>query len=196
MFVPATTNKGTVPTFQANSTAAHTITARGGQALSPADIVANVPAIVQYNLANTRWELLNPQGAGFTGYAQLTVTGLNSTVSGANAPTPVLTTGGGTIANCIYTVTGSTAVLQILPFGGLSTTATMTLTGLPAALTPARTQTFITPIIDNGVYATAALIQISGTTVTFGLTYPTAGGFTTSGAKGQSQGIIITYNLL
>lgn len=54
-------NATTTPTFAANALAAHTITKRGGVALVAGDIVGNLyECILRYNLANTRFELLNP----------------------------------------------------------------------------------------------------------------------------------------
>jgi hypothetical protein len=54
-------NATTTPTFKADATTAHTITKKGGAALLAGDIPgANAECIVRYNLANTRWELLNP----------------------------------------------------------------------------------------------------------------------------------------
>lgn len=57
----AAANLTTTPTFAPNGLTAHTITKNGGQALAPGDIPGNLAEIVlRYNLANTRWELLNP----------------------------------------------------------------------------------------------------------------------------------------
>lgn len=54
-------NSSTVPTFAPNGLTAHTITKVGGQALLGGDIPgALAECVIRYNLANTRWELLNP----------------------------------------------------------------------------------------------------------------------------------------
>lgn len=54
-------NATATPTFAPNGLTAHTITKFGGTALVAGDIVGNLHEIVlRYNLANTRWELLNP----------------------------------------------------------------------------------------------------------------------------------------
>jgi hypothetical protein len=54
-------NSTTTPTFAPNGLTAHTITRGGGVALKIGDISgANAEIILRYNLANTRWELLNP----------------------------------------------------------------------------------------------------------------------------------------
>lgn len=51
----------TNPTFSPNGNTAHPITARGGQALVVGDLPgAGFVAFLEYNAANTRWELLNP----------------------------------------------------------------------------------------------------------------------------------------
>lgn len=54
------TNTSSVPTFQADATTARTITRSGGLTLNPGDIQVNGEYVARYNLANTRWELLNP----------------------------------------------------------------------------------------------------------------------------------------
>ncbi len=57
----AAANATTAPTFAPNGLAARTITRAGGAALAAADIPGALAEIVlRYNLANTRWELLNP----------------------------------------------------------------------------------------------------------------------------------------
>jgi len=60
-------NTSTTPTFAPDGTTARTIVKKGGQALSAGDIpAANAVILLQYDLANTRWELLNPSAAGDT----------------------------------------------------------------------------------------------------------------------------------
>ena len=59
-------NTSTTPTFNPNGLSAWVITKRGGSALSANDIpAAGFVAILVSNLANTRWELLNP-GSSYT----------------------------------------------------------------------------------------------------------------------------------
>lgn len=61
------TGKNTIPnpTFKPNGLTTRTIVARGGGVLVDGDIgAAGFVGILEYNLANTRWELLNPAGAG------------------------------------------------------------------------------------------------------------------------------------
>ena len=60
-FVASTANITTTPTFAPDGLTARTIVKKGGVALLAGDIAgAGFVAIVEYNLANTRWELLNP----------------------------------------------------------------------------------------------------------------------------------------
>lgn len=54
-------NTSTAPTFAPNGLTARPITKLGGQALAAGDIPrAGFVALLQYDLASTRWELLNP----------------------------------------------------------------------------------------------------------------------------------------
>lgn len=56
-------NATTTPTFAPDGLTAHTITKRGGAALVAGDIAGALSeTLVRYNLANTRWELMNPSG--------------------------------------------------------------------------------------------------------------------------------------
>lgn len=66
--VAAGANTSAAPTFAPNGLTAHTITKQGGQALIAGDIPrSGFVALLQYNLANTRWELLNPDIAAGIG---------------------------------------------------------------------------------------------------------------------------------
>lgn len=56
-------NATTTPTFAPNGLTAHTITKNGNQALVAGDIFGSGhDLLLEYNLAGTRWELLNPGG--------------------------------------------------------------------------------------------------------------------------------------
>lgn len=71
-FISTGRNTLSNPTFSPNGLTAHTLTARGGIALLQGDIgAAGFVAQIEYNAANTRWELLNPAAAGaiLTGYS-------------------------------------------------------------------------------------------------------------------------------
>lgn len=57
----AAANATTAPTFSPDGLTARAITKNGGALLAAGDIVGNLSeGILRYNLANTRWELLNP----------------------------------------------------------------------------------------------------------------------------------------
>lgn len=58
--IPGADNATTTPTFNPDALGAKTIVKNGGADLSIADIKALRPALLEYNLANTRWELMNP----------------------------------------------------------------------------------------------------------------------------------------
>lgn len=59
--VAGAANTTTTPTFAPDGLTAHTIVKRGGNALAANDIAgAGHVILLCYNLANTRWELLNP----------------------------------------------------------------------------------------------------------------------------------------
>lgn len=84
-------NTTTTPTFAPNGLTAHTITKNGGSALAAGDIPANLAELLlRYNLANTRWELLNAgvstaQVLAAIGYTPFNAAG--GTISGAVAIT-------------------------------------------------------------------------------------------------------------
>lgn len=60
-FRATASNATTTPTFAPNGLTAHTITKKGGAVLSVGDIPGNLSEVIlRYNLASTRWELLNP----------------------------------------------------------------------------------------------------------------------------------------
>jgi hypothetical protein len=60
-FIATAANATTTPTFAPDGLTAHTIVKKGGSALVAGDIPgAGAVCIVEYNLAGTRWELLNP----------------------------------------------------------------------------------------------------------------------------------------
>ena len=75
-FIATGANTSTTPSFAPDGLTAHTIVKMGGQALAAGDIPgAEAVCILQYDLTNTRWELLNPTvfvsdaayGAGWNG---------------------------------------------------------------------------------------------------------------------------------
>lgn len=101
-FRASAANATTTPTFKADGTTAHTITKIGGGALLAKDIpAAAAEMLVRYNLANTRWELLNPanprnQDVSTTGspsFAGATISGSGNIAVGTGKITAGGTTG-------------------------------------------------------------------------------------------------------
>ena len=86
-------NATTTPTFSPNGLTARTITLEGGSALRANEIpAANAEVILRYNLANTRWELMNPAFAR---------TGANTDITSTSALTAMTN---------LATINGSPAV--------------------------------------------------------------------------------------
>ena len=89
----------TNPTLAVNGGTAYTITARGGQALQIGDLpAANFVAQIEYNAANTRWELLNP--APNPPIASKT---LLANTSGSSAPSSCFTSSSARISMVVST---------------------------------------------------------------------------------------------
>jgi len=69
-------NTSTTPTFAPDGLTTHTITKDGGSALLAGDIpAAGFVMMLEYNLANTRWELLNPSSKPYVDSKFNTTTG-------------------------------------------------------------------------------------------------------------------------
>lgn len=81
----AAANVTATPTFNPDSLGPGPITKLGGVALSPGDISgANFEGILRYNLANTRYELLNPAAGGAGGGIPWAIAGGTADVISAN----------------------------------------------------------------------------------------------------------------
>lgn len=98
-FRASAANATTTPTFSPNGLTARTIVLEGGSALRVNEIpAANAEVILRYNLANTRWELLNPAFAR---------TGANADITSLQSSTTVTTQAAGDnstkIASTAYT---------------------------------------------------------------------------------------------
>ena len=94
-----------------------------------------------------------------------------------------------------YNIVNGVVTLEIDAVTGTSNATTMTMTGLPSVLSPARTQYFQVYLEDAGA-SQMGMVTVSGTTLVFGKTFPTPGGFTNSAtAKGVPTSFVITYNL-
>ncbi|OGT54238.1 MAG: hypothetical protein A3E01_00175 [Gammaproteobacteria bacterium RIFCSPHIGHO2_12_FULL_63_22] len=115
--VCAGANTSTAPTFAPNGLTARTITRGGGQVLLAGSIpAAGFVALLEYNLANTRWELLNP----YPPPSGLTTTVVSGTTQTASTGTRYL------LSNVAATaVTAPTAAdgaeFEVVPVNGLFT---------------------------------------------------------------------------
>jgi hypothetical protein len=106
-WAPMGANLTTTPTFAPNGLTAHTIVKAGGAALAASDLTTTAHACAIYNVAQTWWELQNPQtSSGGSPAFSAVGSGTNAnalSVSGSLAPS-----GSGTIqANLINGVTVS-----------------------------------------------------------------------------------------
>lgn len=172
-------NTSTAPTFSPNGLTARAITEAGGSALELGAIyAANYECFVRYNLANTRWELLNPfptQNSSFTA----SLTGCTAGVTGT----------------VVWYKTGSSVTAYIPALTGTSNTTACTITGLPAAITPATTHTGLVGITqDNSATPVVSRLDItSGGVITLYSGQSTT--FTNANVKGLPAGATLTWNL-
>ena len=78
-------NATTTPTFSPSSLTARTIVKNGGQALAAGDIYgAGHELVLRYNLANTRWELLNPAVVASAAVTDATISTSDITTNNAS----------------------------------------------------------------------------------------------------------------
>ena len=177
VFFPAVTNTGAT-TLNLNSVAARAIVKNTSTALSGGELIAGVPAVVIYDLANTRWVLQNPQPVigSFTG----TLTGMTASTTGT----------------VTYVVSGRHVTLHVASqIAGTSNTNAMTMTGLPAGIIPSLNNRFVTDVRDNGVNFNLGTVNVNAAgTIAFAIGNPASPtGFTTSGSKGLSASWSVTY---
>lgn len=150
-FRATASNATTTPTFSPNGLTAHTITKKGGVALIAGDIPGNLAEIIlRYNLANTRWEILNPTNPATTPKAptfQNLTSGSGATYTTPTGPVPLYlrvkmcggggggTNNGGTAGgiggtttfNSITAIGGSPGSGQVAGLGGTGGTGSVTL---------------------------------------------------------------------
>jgi hypothetical protein len=192
-------NTTTTPTFSPNGLTARTIVKNGGQALLVGDIrAANQELILKYNLANTRWELLNP----FISLTDIVTNNIQASSSSGvvirnNSAADILTMGAsGGIASTFagaLTVTGTTNLTGVLNVAGTSSSpAYITLaedtdngTNKATIIAPASISSDYTLTLPDGSGTLArttdltlpsgcSLYQTTGTTLT-GSTWTTVG---------------------
>ncbi|MFA5340303.1 MAG: hypothetical protein WC332_00860 [Clostridia bacterium] len=116
----AAANATTTPTFAPDGVTAHTIVKQGGVALAAGDIPgAGAVMLLEYNLANTRWELLNPAKVALTALApQAAYTILANGTAGAASPTAIAP-----VANGIWGCNGSSVCAYYTNFRSDNTAA-------------------------------------------------------------------------
>jgi hypothetical protein len=119
-FVAGGANTSTTPTFAPDGLTAHTIVKRGGTALAAGDIPgAGAVCLLEYNLANTRWELLNPAAGDVVTFASAAelITGTEAAKSAA--PDQILASGiRANISNLKLVVNASVNKLDIFSRSG------------------------------------------------------------------------------
>ena len=95
-FRAAAANTIAAPTFSPDSFTPHTIVREGGAALKSGDISsAGAEYLVRYNLANTRWELLNPSRDSGNGHVQwIAADGAVDVITAAYSPAIISLTDG------------------------------------------------------------------------------------------------------
>jgi len=129
-------NSTTTPTFKADGTTAHTITDLGGGALVANAIPgALAECLVRYNLANTRWELLNPANTstgvtttGSPSAGNLAKFSAAATITNADLTGDVTTSGG--VATTLATVNANVGTFVVTTVNGKGlVTAAANLTG-------------------------------------------------------------------
>ncbi len=128
-------------------------------------------------------------------------------VNGVNVPAPVSGTFTGTLTGCTtsptgacyYAISGNVCTLFVAAITGTSNTTAMTITGLPAACQPARTQLLMPPLdsCENGgaVVGTISMeVSAASGTITFLLGNSTTG-FGNTLVKGVATGFTVAYLL-
>jgi hypothetical protein len=209
----ANTTTSTAPQINVNGLGLQNIVNADGSAMVIAQIIAGQLCIFQYD--GTAFRLLSQGGSSaITGVNALAVgppgtlsfgTGtVNATVNYYLDNSPVfqssvftgnITGCTGTVnTSCAWQTTNNIATLFLGTGTGTSNTTAMTMTGLPGAITPARTQVCVVSLVNNGANIIGTVtLTASSSTITF---YNGAVGvpFTAAGTKGMEFGTI-TYLL-
>lgn len=199
-FKPANTNTGAV-TIAINGLSAVAVTKRSAEALVAGDLVASIPATIVYD--GTQFILQNPLAAGAgSGIDADTLDGVQladliQIASGSFTGTLTGMTGAITVT-INYKIAGGICSLMLddsANHTGTSNSASMALTGAPAAVRPTQQRICYTMCRDAGNFAPAwAAVDASGT-INFGLGSSFVGGFSAFSTKGLATGWTMTYPL-
>lgn len=189
-FRASAANATTTPTFSPNGLTARTITKIGGGALVVNDIPgANAEVILRYNLANTRWELMDP--AASVGKVTITQPASASALTINNGATFTIA---GAFSNAL-TFTNTTNAT--IPAG----TVTLVQTAQPTINQPTINQPLLVGVTTNTVAAAGNIGEIisstcptGNATVTITIASPgvityTAHGIISGGNAGNGGGI-------
>ena len=147
---------------------------------------ANEWALVKY-LGSGNWRVIKYNGNETTGSFTGTLVGCTT------SPT----------ATCYYSITNSTVTLWVNNLSGISNTTVMRMTGLPAAITPARTQYVAIPdgrtqdnsttVLVSGGHGTSGIVDTDS--ILYMLKNGGTTGWTSSGTKGMGP-FCVTYLLI
>lgn len=163
-------------TSNANSVMIATPPGASGTAVTRLAINASAPYIQGYGPVAAALVDMTPDTGSFTG--ALTGFAANQNVS------------------CHWVRMGNVVMLFLAGITAASTATTMTMTGLPAAITPASAFTVPCILEDNGNIALdGANFAASSGTITFGKAIGFSGGFTASGTKGIGANQWLSYAL-
>lgn len=203
--VSAGANTSTTPTLAVNGATARTIVKNGGVALVAGDIAAALSvSLFQYNLANTRWELLNPVVAGpAAAITSGTVTGITDLVV-ADGGTGVSTLGdaGVLIGNGTgaVQVTSAGTSGQVLTSNGAGVDPTFQAAAAAGFTVSAESATTSGSTVTIGsipagtkvIILNVRGVSMAADTCNFGIQIGDAGGLETSGYTGMSYASAFT----
>jgi hypothetical protein len=161
-FVASGANTSTTPTFAPDGLTAHTITKKGGVALRAGDIPgALAVCLVEYNSANTRWELLNPASEIYG--TEQTIASATTTDLGTKSTNNILISGTTTITGFGSSASTTQPIYFIRFSGALTLTHNATSLILPgsANITTANGDTAIAEYLGTSNWKVLSYTSIS-----------------------------------
>ncbi len=174
-FLPNATNTGPT-TIAINGIASPKNIFLGGVACIGGELTINVPAVIRYDGTQFNLEPQTVQSS-YTG----TLTGCTTSPTGT-----ILFTTNGAVVTGFWPAAG---------FSGTSNATGKTITGMPAAIRPARAQLFYIGVIDNGTTQVVgtALIGTDGVITLAPTVAASASSWTNSGSFATAGAIAFTY---